>query len=158
MVWVNLRKQVQPYWSQWQGILMAGPGVAVMLLLLRGLGLLQPLEWAAYDRLFLLRPESPRDERILIVGVTEADLERWGSPFNDETLATLLETLEDADPRAIGLDFYRNLPVEPGHERLVELFETSDRIIGIEKQVPDQQGGKDWSATGFSGAGTGGGE
>ncbi|MCC5897357.1 MAG: adenylate/guanylate cyclase domain-containing protein [Phormidium sp. BM_Day4_Bin.17] len=142
MVWVNLRKQIQPYWSQWQGILMAGPGVAVILLLLRGLGLLQPLEWATYDRFLLLRPESPRDDRILIVGVTETDLERWGSPFSDETLATLLETLEDADPRAIGLDFYRNLPVEPGHDRLVELFETSDRIIGIEKQVPDQQGGR----------------
>lgn len=122
-----------------------------------GVRLLQPLEWAAYDRLFLLRPESPRDERILIVGVTEADLERWGSPFNDETLATLLETLEDADPRAIGLDFYRNLPVEPGHERLVELFETSDRIIGIEKQSRTNRG-EGSSATGFSGAGTGGGE
>lgn len=120
---------------------MAGPGVAVILLVFRGLGFWQPLEWAAYDYLFLLRPESPQDDRILIVGLTEPDIERWGSPIKDETLATLLETLEEGEPRAIGLDFYRNIPVEPGYDRLVDVFERSDRIIGIEKRVPDQVGG-----------------
>ncbi|MFP4653211.1 MAG: CHASE2 domain-containing protein, partial [Phormidium sp.] len=141
MVWLNLPKQIQQHWSEWQGVLMAGPGVAVILLLFRALGLWQPLEWMAYDYLFLLRPESSQDDRILIVGLTEPDIERWGSPIKDETLATLLETLEEGNPRAIGLDFYRNIPVEPGHDRLLEIFERSDKIIGIEKQVPDQVGG-----------------
>ena len=38
-------------------------------------------------------------------------------------------------PKAIGLDIYRDFPVEPGHQELVEVFESTPNLIGIEKVV-----------------------
>ncbi|HEY9707878.1 MAG TPA: CHASE2 domain-containing protein, partial [Oculatellaceae cyanobacterium] len=38
-------------------------------------------------------------------------------------------------PTAIGLDLYRDLPVEPGYQELVELFKTTPNLFGIEKVV-----------------------
>jgi adenylate cyclase len=36
-------------------------------------------------------------------------------------------------PRAIGLDIYRDLPVEPGHEKLVQVFKSTPNLIGNSK-------------------------
>lgn len=141
MLWAKMGKPLRERLTEWQGVAVGGSAAAVAVVLLRVLGLLQPWEWAAYDRLFILRPTPKPDDRITLVGLTEADIERYGYPLSDATLAELLETLQSYEPRAIGLDFYRNVPVEPGHDRLVEVFESSDNLFGIQKEVPDRQGG-----------------
>ena len=41
-------------------------------------------------------------------------------------------------PRAIGLDIVRDLPVNPGHDERVAVFEEFKNIIGIEKVLPVQ--------------------
>ncbi|WP_017661901.1 CHASE2 domain-containing protein [Baaleninema simplex] len=133
----------QPLWQklvEWRGAAVGGLGVGAIVLALRGLGWLQPLEWAAYDKFFLMRPPEPRDPRITIVGMTEGDIEMLGSPMSDEDLATLIETLAAFEPRAIGLDFYRNVPVEPGYDRLADVFESTPNLFGIEKKVADDRG------------------
>jgi adenylate cyclase len=100
------------------------------------LGLLQPWEWAAYDQYFRLRPPEPQDKRIVIVGIDEADIRAIGQPIiPDEVYARLLEKLKAMQPRAIGLDIYRDLPVEPGHEKLVQVFKSTPNLIGIQKVV-----------------------
>lgn len=141
MLWAKIGMPLQARLLEWRGVLIGGSGIAALVLLLRVLGLLQSLEWAAYDRLFLMRSSQPRDARITIIGLTEPDIERFGSPMRDVDLAQLLERLNELEPRAIGLDFYRNIPVEPGYDRLAEVFETTENLIGIQKKVPDRQGG-----------------
>jgi diguanylate cyclase (GGDEF)-like protein/PAS domain S-box-containing protein len=103
----------------------------------RLMGLLQPLEWHAYDQLFRLRPLEPRDERVVVVGIDEADLSQIGKwPIPDATLATLIRRLNTHRPRAIGLDLYRDLPVAPGYEDLLSVYQTTSNLIGIE-QIKD---------------------
>ena len=54
------------------------------------------------------------------------------------TLTEILEKIQEANPKVIGLDLYRDLPVEPGHDKLVKLFEQTPNIIGIQKVVGQQ--------------------
>lgn len=106
---------------------------------LRGLGLLQLLELRTLDAMMALRPEEPKDTRVVVIGVSEADLNWLRSPIlTDDALAALLAAVKQQRPRVIGLDFYRNFPVEPGNQRLRELFQSTPNLIGIEKVITDQ--------------------
>ncbi|WP_414583335.1 CHASE2 domain-containing protein [Scytonema sp. PCC 10023] len=58
----------------------------------------------------------------------------------DGQLARLLEILKQQQPRAIGLDIYRDLPVEPGYQELQKVFKTTPNLIGIEKMIADRSG------------------
>ena len=99
-------------------------------------GLLQLLEWATYDQFFRLRPNESVDERLLLVTIDEADINQLGRwPLADETLAKLINTLKQHQPAAIGLDFYRDLPVEPGHQAWVEVMFSTPNLIGVEKAI-----------------------
>ncbi|HEY9657205.1 MAG TPA: CHASE2 domain-containing protein, partial [Allocoleopsis sp.] len=103
--------------------------------------MLQPMEWWTFDTFLRLRPAEPTDPYMLIVGIDESDISTIGTyPFPDAQLATLIEKLQTYQPRAIGLDIFRDLPVEPGHQQLVNLFQFSPNIIGIEKALPDARG------------------
>nr|WP_026082461.1 CHASE2 domain-containing protein [Mastigocladopsis repens] len=107
--------------------------VAVCILLLRSFGLMQSSEWAALDYLFQLRPQEPPEERITIVAIDEASLDQIGSwPIPDYYIAQLLQKLKDNQPRAIGLDIYRNLPVEPGYQDLVYAYKSTPNLVGIQ--------------------------
>jgi adenylate cyclase len=126
---------------EWRGILIAAPGAAGLVILLRLAGLLQLLEWAALDQFFRLRPPDPAEARIVIVAIDEPDITKAGQwPIPDAVLAQLLENLKKQQPRAIGLDVYRDLPVQPGHQKLVKIFQSAPNIIGIEKVVGDAYG------------------
>jgi CHASE2 domain-containing sensor protein/nitrogen-specific signal transduction histidine kinase len=108
---------------------------------LRLTGTLQILEWEALDRFVRLRPLEPADPRIVLVTVGESDiahLEQW--PISDTFLAQTLERIKQQHPRVIGLDLYRDLPVEPGHSELIAAFESTPNLIGIEKISGDTAG------------------
>ena len=99
-------------------------------------GLFQPLEWAIRDQFFRLRPQESMDEAIVIVTIDESDIEAVGTwPIPDVVLAKLLAKLTVQHPQVIGLDIYRNLPVEPGHQRLVEVFRSTPNLFGVESVV-----------------------
>ncbi len=113
-------------------LLLASAGVTGILLGLRQMGMLQPMELWAYDQLLRNRPQEATDPRLLVVEVTEEDIQRVGRfPLPDATLATLLEKLQQYQPRVIGLDIYRDLPMEPGHQRLNKVFASSSRLVAI---------------------------
>ncbi|KAM3096737.1 CHASE2 domain-containing protein [Phormidesmis sp. 146-35] len=97
----------------------------------RSLGWLQASELWAYDRLMQQQPKAELDRRILLVTVTDQDIQRFGKPLTDQTIQRLLTTLKQYQPRVIGLDIYRDIPVEPGHENLLKLLRQSDRIVTI---------------------------
>src|SRR5689334_12109972 len=125
---------------EWRGVLVTAPTVAGLVVLLRMTGMLQSLEWAAYDQYMRFSPPERRDDRIVIVGIDEGDLRNIGQPIiSDRIYAQLLEKLKAMRPRAIGLDIYRDLPVEPGHQELVRVFESTPNLIGIQKVVGDSR-------------------
>ena len=119
---------------RWRVSTVIALSVAGALLSLSGTGMFQLLEWAALDALFRLRPSESGDPRVLIVGVDEEDISQIGQwPISDAMLAQALKNLRALQPRAIGLDIYRDLTVEPGHAELVEVFESTPNLIGVEK-------------------------
>jgi adenylate cyclase len=130
-------KRAQQIWD-WRGVWIGAPIVAGLVLALRIAGWLQPLEWMALDQYFRWRPPEPPDSRILIVGINEQDLQKHGWPVSDAKLAQLINKIKQQNPLVIGLDLYRDLPVEPGHQALVNVFKSTPNLIGIEKKVGDQ--------------------
>lgn len=125
----------------WKGLLKSGLGTAIATSLaiaagvigIRQLGWLQPLELEVYDQLVRLTPALPTDSRLLIVEVTEADLQSLQRPTpSDETLAQLLSALQTYKPRIIGLDLHRDLPQDPGREALIEQL-AAENMIAIMK-------------------------
>ncbi|MBD1826833.1 adenylate/guanylate cyclase domain-containing protein [Microcoleus vaginatus GB1-A2] len=89
------------------------------LLGVRHLGGLQPLELNAFDLMVQLRPDPGPDRRLLIVTITEQDIdtiEKW--PISDRTLAKAIAEIARLEPTAIGLDMLRTTPYEPGNAEL----------------------------------------
>jgi adenylate cyclase len=117
---------------------MMGFAIAVtsFLLLFRATGLLQGIEWNLLDSFFQHRSPAAIDSRIVVIAIDEPDLQKIGQyPIPDNVLAQALQKLKRYNPRVIGLDIFRDLPVEPGHQELVDLFKTTPNLIGIEKVV-----------------------
>ncbi|RCJ28906.1 molecular chaperone TorD [Nostoc minutum NIES-26] len=114
-------------------------GVTGLALLLRFTGLLQGMEWTILDSFFQARPPAKIDPRITIITIDEPDIQQIGQyPLSDRVLARTIQTLKSYKPRAIGLDLYRDVPVEPGYQELVKQFKTTPNLIGIEKVAGTQ--------------------
>ena len=113
--------------------------VVACVLVLRYFGLLQSLEWTALDQFLQLRPIEVSQERITIVAIDEASLREIGSwPISDRKVAELLQKIQHYQPRAIGLDIYRDLEVPPGSQKLKEVFKSTPNLVGIEL-LPDNK-------------------
>lgn len=100
----------------------------------RSLGLLQAFELLAYDACIRLRPsDPPPDQRIALVTVTERDILANGWPLSDEVLARAIEAVTRHQPRAIGLDIYRDVPLMPGSRKLEAVLAAEPRVIAVMK-------------------------
>ncbi|MEH1895588.1 MAG: adenylate/guanylate cyclase domain-containing protein [Nostoc sp.] len=132
-MWRNIKRKL---W-QWRGVFIAAPSAGALVFILRLSGLLQMLELAALDQMFLLRSSEPIDPRIVIVEINESDVQKLGKrgywPLPDGLLAQVLEKLKQQKPSAIGLDLYRDLPVGFGHQSLVKVFESTPNLVGVQK-------------------------
>ncbi len=128
------RVQTAKLGRRWIGGITAG--VTASVLLLRLMGLLQGLEWLAFDTLVRYRPIQATDTRITIVTIDEPDIRAAGSyPLSGQVLATGLQQLSRHQPAVIGFDIFRDVPVEPGHDTLVDTLGTLPQLIGIEKVI-----------------------
>jgi adenylate cyclase len=87
------------------------------------LGLLQFLEFRAYDFFIRRQPLLPNGDPIVLVEMTEADIQVLDYPLTDEKLAGLLETLEKERPAVIGLDMWRDVPVPKSGAHLKDFNE-----------------------------------
>ncbi len=115
-------------------VLVTAVGVTSAVIILRLVGMLQSLEFGALDQLFRLRLPEPADDSIVIVEISEADLRQVGKwPIPDQVITQLLQKLNTYQPRAIGLDLYRDLPVEPGYGDFVKVAESMPNLIGIQR-------------------------
>lgn len=115
--------------------LFVGILVSVAIIGLRLTGSLEGLELAAYDWYVRLAPKTTKSTpRVALLGMTEYDIIREGRwPFADGTIADLLTRLVKYEPRAIGLDIYRDVTIPPGMEALEAVLTQHQNIIAAIK-------------------------
>lgn len=114
----------------------AGLSVTGVLTALRQVGAIERLELAAYDHMVRLRPDEGMSQRLLIVGISEKDIQTQKRfPLSDKTIADLLRQLQQHQPQVIGLDVYRDFPYEPGSIALAKELQQPN-VIAITK-LPD---------------------
>jgi CHASE2 domain-containing sensor protein len=129
-MWQKLKKSLK----KWQGTLIITPCVAGLVIAGSNIGVFRILEWVTLDQLFRIRPQEAIDKRIVIVTIDEPDIQyvkQW--PMSDRVMAKMIRNIKAQQPRAIAIDIYRDLPVEPGHAELVKEFQNTPNFIGIEK-------------------------
>lgn len=103
--------------------------VSAVVLGVRQMGWLESAELGIYDRLVQLRPVPPPDPRLLLVEITEADLQQLNRPTpSDADVAQVIATLQQYDPAVIGLDLYRDLPQQPGQEVLLKELQAPNTV------------------------------
>jgi CHASE2 domain-containing sensor protein len=107
---------------------------------MRFLGMLQTPELQAFDFMMRSRPvvvdEKP-DPRLLVVKIEDKDLATQrrsgeslkGTSLSDKSLNLLLEKLEKYQPRAIGLDIYRDFKAESPD--LIARLQQTENLIGV---------------------------
>jgi len=118
-----------------------GQGFSLLLLGIMGLvliaslvGLFEVPEWGAFDWLKQISPKQSPDPRIVVVSINEADIQYLGKwPMSDRDLAHLLRNIKAQQPTVIGIDIYRDLPIEPGYQELSEIFANTPNLFGVNK-------------------------
>jgi adenylate cyclase len=116
-------------------------GISGLTIGLQSTGAVQLLEWAVLDQWFRSRPLEARTVPITFITISESDLTQLQRfPISDQSLSTAIETIKRDRPSVIGLDLYRNFPVEPGHQQLRQTFASTPNLIGVAKVVGDAQG------------------
>ena len=113
--------------------ILAGATVTMLLMGVRRLGVLQSWELGSFDSLVRLQPDAGPDPRLLIVGISEADIQALGRfPISDGAIAQTLTKLQKYHPKAIGLDLYRDLRQQPGHQELLGQLKAPN-VVAIAK-------------------------
>ena len=128
----QLSQMYKPSLAFARSVLIASAAVTLSLIGARQLGILEPVELSAYDQMLRWRPDEKPDSRLLVVGITEADIQKlkqW--PISDRKIAEILQKLEKMQPAVIGLDILRDVPLGDGREKLTKVLQKSDRIIGV---------------------------
>jgi adenylate cyclase len=111
---------------------LAALAMAALVLLLRDSAALQTSELMILDRFVAGRDTSPADA-VTLIEIREEDVRRhW--PIDDRVLARALARVLAADPRALGLALFRDVPVEPGSRELERLLASDPRIVAVEAQ------------------------
>ncbi|MBD6616119.1 CHASE2 domain-containing protein [Komarekiella sp. 'clone 1'] len=111
--------------------------IAALVCGVRFVGLLQSAELNAFDQMMRSRPDEGTDSRLLIVTIDDNDLATQrqngeslkGASLSDKSLNKLLTKLEQYEPRAIGLDIYRDFPAE--EQDLTTRLQQTENLIGV---------------------------
>jgi CHASE2 domain-containing sensor protein len=126
--------------------------VTVGLVGTRALGWTQSWELRVYDQMMRQRPDEGVDPRLLVVEITDADIEaqrqngellqrrsQSAQAFNqlvetslsDQSLNQLLRVLEQYQPRVIGLDIYRDFPAASNQAELAARLRQTPGLITV---------------------------
>lgn len=154
--WTELtrRSRGKPWTALWSSL-----AVTALVLALRSLGGLQPLELKAYDGMVWLRPQEPMDERLLVITIDEEDFayqdkERMKRHTYQEdrgkerqvslagaALSQLLTRLEPHKPIAIGLDILRDFPSREDYPPLTQQLQQIQNLFVICKGGGERDSG-----------------
>jgi CHASE2 domain-containing sensor protein len=109
--------------------------------LLRGFGLMESLECMAFDALMRSRPQESVDDRIVIIGIQESDLQRLQSyPISDRLLAETIQTVARLQPATLGIDLFRDFAVPPGQAELTQVIQSTPHLFMAYRHTPDDSG------------------
>lgn len=114
--------------------------IALVVIFVRVHGWLQPLELAAFDLLRVASVHATTSDDVFLVGMTEPDIHRSGYPLSDDFLADLLEKIASWHPRAIGVDLYRDMPVQPSTGKLEAVLKAHPEIYWVFKLAEGDDG------------------
>lgn len=104
--------------------------VTTIVLGVRRLSGLQTLELVAYDWLVNLQSKKVIDPRLLVVEITDKDIEQQNSwPITDKTIVQLLKNLQQHQPKVIGFDLYREVAYPPGTAALRQELQKDNVVV-----------------------------
>lgn len=133
------KSTLQSFFSLQSGVVMGQVAglTTIAVIALRLLGWLQPYELQAFDLLMRQRrPYESPDQRLLIVEATADDIAnqkvepRNQASLSDATLTQVFQKLQKYEPVAIGLDIYRDFPVNPKTPQLKQFLQQKN-FFGI---------------------------
>ena len=125
---------------------LVGGAVSLLIMSVRWLGMLQPLELQSFDALMRLRPLEATSEQLLLVTVDAADIDfqrqlgmspQAGLSLSDRALASALEKLFSYQPAIIGLNIYRETAYDPEAKAVVDRWRSSRFIDICQISVPE---------------------
>ena len=112
--------------------------ITAIILGCRSLGWLELTELWMYDQFVASRvlAEKP-DPRILVVGITEEDLKKYGLQdlkmnrfvIGDRVLLDSLQRLQKLKPKTIGLDIIRDIKLDSSYDNLLKFLKSSTTTI-----------------------------
>ena len=104
--------------------------IAIAIMGVRKLGALQALELIAYDWMVNLHNEDEIDPRLLVVEITDEDIEQQQSfPITDNIIAQALKNIQQHQPKAIGFDLYREVAYPPGTNTLRQELQKDNVVV-----------------------------
>lgn len=127
---ISQKKGSRHVGAAYRAILLAALIVTGGLLGVRQWGWLQPLELLLFDQLVRMQSDGGQDNRLLIVTITETDIQiqkKW--PISDHLIAQALQKLQQYQPAVIGVDLYRDLPQPPGGDLLLKELQAENVIV-----------------------------
>ncbi|BAY50246.1 putative sensor with CHASE2 domain protein (plasmid) [Scytonema sp. HK-05] len=128
-MWRKIKQQAKI----WRTAALPGLVVISCVAIARLTGSLQLLEWIAFDNFLRLRPVEAADPQIVIVGINENDIKSVGQyPIPDRNLAQMLRIIQSYQPRAIGLDIFRDISIGSDRAELGRILKSSSNLVGIE--------------------------
>ncbi|MBF2098354.1 MAG: CHASE2 domain-containing protein [Gloeomargaritaceae cyanobacterium C42_A2020_066] len=114
--------------------LLVGLAVAGSVALLRQTGMLQSAELYAYDALIRVQPDWGADPRLVFVAVDDRTVARLNSDtLSDAALLATLERLRAYAPRVIAVDIFRDVPIGPGRDALLDYL--NQQFLPLEGRI-----------------------
>lgn len=128
---------IQKIWQKRISLLKVSLFSTALVMGIRSLGLLQSFELQAFDQLLRLRrPYEKPDNRILIIKATPEDLQAQkvkppnNASLSEHTLIQVFKKLQKYEPVVIGLDIYRDFPVDSNYPQLKQYL-TQENLFAI---------------------------
>jgi CHASE2 domain-containing sensor protein len=131
-------QQANPHKLRLRGVLAISLLVGCLLLGVRSLGLLQRSELWAYDQMTKLQfnttkttiPDTPK---IRVIGITKQDTQTLGqgNVISDRALAELIAKINRYQPKALGLDIFRDAPQPDaaGYKQLLNTLQATPHLV-----------------------------
>jgi CHASE2 domain-containing sensor protein/predicted Ser/Thr protein kinase len=147
---IEIEQRMKGIWQSLARVILISTVSALLVMGIRYTGMLQPMELHAFDRLMQMRPIETLDSRLLLVTIDDSDIQyqnqkqmqmRWS--LADEALLNLLKKLDEFQPRAIGLDIYRDFPVDTNYPELGDRLQRDSRLLTICKTAASVDGAPD---------------
>jgi diguanylate cyclase (GGDEF)-like protein len=127
---LNIKKARSRFGNYILSLLLLTIFLTTIVLGVRKIGGLQILELLVYDWMVNLQNKNEIDPRLLVVEITDKDIEAQNSwPITDDTITQLLKNLQKYQPRVIGFDLYREVPYPPGTDALRQELQKDNVVV-----------------------------